>query len=305
VTFWWGVDRRGQLARFSAGSRGVVPERTEPTHALSALIEHLVEPRAPELELWRLGAFAYSAEALVSELCMPYLREPPPEHRLLLSERPGLRELLRPVELLHADFELEVLWQPYEHGEGDIADAWVGSTGRLHEDELGPEDDSEEVELPELEAESAPVALLAGYLSGDPQASAVLADWRAERGLVPLGRWPEPARRLDDVLFYAFGPTERRRLEARLVEHVMGKMRLSLDTRTRAGAVLAAVRQGQEGRPLDPPEPTPDDITAGQLAWALWALERDLPLVAARTARELAPHQLHFQLRAVLDALSG
>jgi hypothetical protein len=272
------------------------------------------------VEIERLGLIHYHLRTFDNWICGPYTRGPMPASALRLQDLPRkVQEGLGVCELPLADFERDVLLQPYEHGEAaSWDDQWVSTTGEVRVGELDEEGPEQlpGLTVPPARAASRKVGLVAAYLRGEEGTAEVLGDWLEEQGQerIPVGG--TVSGRLDEVLMRWFRPEQRAALEVEFLEHALAHEPVPPELAQRLAALIQAVRGADpEARaaaareafeawmPEDGQEEEEAPPEANRLAWAAWAVGSELPLVCAQTLRAVSPAQLRHQVERVLAEL--
>jgi hypothetical protein len=266
------------------------------------------------VEIERLGLFHYNLRTFDNWICGPYTRGEAPARPLRLQDLPRkVQKSLGVCELPLADFERDVLLQPYEHGEAvSWDDQWVSTTGELKEGEL---EEEEELPVPAIQPERAAsreVALVAAYLRGDKGAADVLGDWLEEQGRERIPAVDTVSGRMDEVLLRWFRPEQRAALEVAFLEHALQTQPVAPELQQTLSALVRAIR-ASDAEALQAAaqgafvawQPEQESAQTNRLAWAGWALGNEHALVCARTLRVLHPELLQHQVERVLAEISG
>lgn len=290
-----------------------------------------------DLEFERFGVYAYELEHFDNWITGPFEKTGDPPHPLKADSLPeSFRSAAELCPLGGVDFRREVLVQPFEHVESQCwAEDWLSTTGqRRPTTEFGPQAMAlpssavEQLAAAVIPRGSTLVALIASYLKVESGSSEVLGDYLVEAGQARIEDRPTAAERLDEVLLRFFTGDERQSLEADFVEHLLDAtqerpetariVRSAIDVVRKHLAGVAAADQlqaaqvaafeawspyGEAGDDEPPAEGLVEEPERSRLAWAAWALAKQMPLVAARTARALGVGELGWQVQRTLDAL--
>jgi hypothetical protein len=300
-----------------------------PVRLITGLLQERIALRGVMYQLWtldmeRLGFFVYDHERFENWIAGPYERSAPPAQPVRFTELPpAIREVIGSCRLKGIDYRREALVQPFDQGQAHCwgGEGWVSATGRLH-----PAEDEEQLPAPTPNPDpiaaggwqSDLVPLIAVYLRKEPGAEAVLNDYLEEAGQAPLAADAGTAQRLETVVLRFFTPQEVLTWEAECLEHWLesarpaqgaGAVRTAIEAATKSATGRAIPSALEEAANLafaqwcDMDEEMPQPGSENRMAWAAWALASRLPLVAARTAREVWPEELAWQIEHALRRL--
>ena len=299
-----------------------------PVQHVRRLLEEGIVLRGIMYQLWtldmeRLGFFVYEHERFDNWIAGPYERSVPPAHPVRFTELPpAIREVIGSCRLAEIDYRREPLVQPFDLGGAHTwNEEWVSATGRRRRtDEGGVPPGRSPVPYPlatgNWQSNLAP--LLAIYLREELGAEAVLNDYLEETGQAPLPAEPGTDKRLETMLLRFLTPQELLTWEAESLEHWLEsdappqgaaavRTAIQASKESAAGRAASSALEDAANQAFAQWSDMDDEMTQpgseNRMAWAAWALTSRLPLVATRTAREVRPQELAWQIEHALVRL--
>jgi hypothetical protein len=278
-----------------------------------------------EIDIERFGFFAYDEMGYWGAYCLPLERGATPPSLVQIDALPAVVGDQFELVPIAANFRHSPLLQPFEHGPAECwGEHWTSTTGRVYLREMFDAPSAFNVICDLGAAGRTPfTALLASYIVGDSADCSIFNDYLADQSQLPIRDAVTNHARFEEALLRFLTPAELLAFEAACLEHALPSAGLSLEGNVLSTSIVEVARRVASGAGSHSelknyerlainawsndrtPSVSPLDTPVNRYAWALLALVRQWPLLAARTLRVLSLEEAEWQVTHLLRTLQS